>query len=96
MGWFGELRLEWRARREGRRHLTSNIMRVTRAIGGAGTIGHRGLRVVERGGDTFVESFDRRIPPSEFVSQRDRKRSSMPIPLSERCVEDWGRDSTSD
>ena len=36
----------------------------------------------------YVDSFDRRLPPSIFVSERDRTRHQMPIPLVERAIED--------
>lgn len=43
-----------------------------------------------RGSDAYVKSFDRRLPPSEFVSERDRGRANLPIPVAERCLEDRG------
>ena len=39
-------------------------------------------------GDAYVQSFDRRLPPSIFVSERDRVRHGQPMPLVERCIED--------
>ena len=89
MGRLREWRMEWSARRVGRRYVTSNLGRATRAMGGMGVC-HKGLYRIENGGDTYAESFDRRLPPSLFVSERDRRRAGLPIPLSERCLEDWG------
>lgn len=35
-----------------------------------------------------MRSFDQRIPPSIFVSDRDHRRHNQPMPLAERCIED--------
>jgi len=45
---------------------------------------------VDDHGEAYVKSFDPRIPPSLFVSERDRTRYNQPMPLSERCIEDHG------
>ena len=92
MGRLREWRLEWSARRAGRRFVSSNLGRATRAMGGMG-ICHKGLHRIEKGGDTYAESFDRRLPPSIFVSERDRQRANRPIPVAERCLEDWSEPS---
>lgn len=47
-------------------------------------------------GDAYMRSFDRRLPPSLHVSERDRTRANMPIPLVERCIEDWKADAGED
>ena len=39
----------------------------------------------------YVESFDRKVPPSIFVSERERSRHNIPIPLSERMVSEHSR-----
>ena len=93
MGWFNEFKLEWRARRAGRVHLENNIGRATRDIAGpTGWVVSPTWEAVDKSGDTYVKSFDRRLPPSTFVSERDRLRANMPMPLVERCIEDWGQD----
>lgn len=38
------------------------------------------------GSNAFVKSFDPRIPPSIFVSERDRTRLNHPVPLPERLI----------
>ena len=94
MGWFKEFRLEWRARRDGRKHLDNHIKRATREIAGpTGWVVSRTWDAVDKGGDAYVKSFDPRLPPSTFVSERDRRRANMPMPLAERCIEDWGTDN---
>lgn len=47
---------------------------------------------MEKGSDAYVKSFDPKVPPSIFVSKRDMTRGNIPIPLVERCIEDWGQD----
>lgn len=44
---------------------------------------------MEKGSDAYVKSFDPKVPPSIFVSKRDLTRENIPIPLVERCIEDW-------
>jgi hypothetical protein len=36
--------------------------------------------------NAYIESFDRRVPPSIFVSERERSRHNIPIPLIERMI----------
>ncbi len=43
---------------------------------------------MQEGKEAYVDSFDRRLPPSIFVSERDRRRHNIPIPLVERVIED--------
>lgn len=60
------------------------------------TIGRNGYAlsgsydVIADGQKAYGESFDPRLPPSLFVSERDRTRSGMAMPLVERCIEDHG------
>lgn len=49
----------------------------------------RGWDAMAKGSAAYVKSFDRRLPPSLFVSERDRTRANIPIPLVERCLEDF-------
>lgn len=91
MGWRS-FTTEWKARRVGRRHLVSDISRSARdVIGPTGWMWSNGWDAMTKGSDAYVKSFDRRIPPSIFVSERDRTRNNIPIPLVERCIEDWSR-----
>ncbi len=81
---------EWKARRAGAKYLENDIGRSARhIIGPTGAMYSNGWRYLERDGSKYLESFDRRIPPSLHISQRDRTRFNMPIPLVERCIEDW-------
>ena len=99
VGWFAgfksgmrELRAEWRARRDGRRHVHNPISHATRDITGpTGWVWSNAWDEVDKSGDAYVQSFDRRLPPSTFVSERDRKRANQPMPVAERCIEDWGK-----
>ncbi len=94
MGRMRELLAEWKARRQGRRFAGASIRRSARDIvGPTGNMFSRGWDLLDRDGEKYLESFDRRIPPSEFVSKRDRTRHSIPIPLSERCLEDAGTEA---
>jgi len=89
MGWF-TFKQEWLARRSGRRYLENHLGRSAREIiGPTGWMWSRGWDAMAEGSAAYLESFDRRIPPSEFVSERDRTRWNMPIPVVERCIEDW-------
>lgn len=91
MGWRS-LTSEWKARRAGRRHLASHIYRSARdVIGPTGAMWSNGWDAMAKGSDAYIKSFEPKIPPSIFVSARDRTRGNIPIPLVERCIEDWAR-----
>lgn len=93
MGWFRELLDEMKARRAGRRHLSNDIARSARDITGPIGWAHSpSWRKLESDGTAYLKSFDPRVPPSLHISARDRSRHNLPIPLVERCVEDWGKD----
>ncbi len=48
---------------------------------------------VEKSSEAYLAYFDRRLPPSTHVSERDRLRHRGPVPLSERAIRDWRTDS---
>lgn len=80
---FKEGWAELRARREGRRHVPNNIRRASREIAGpTGWTVSKTWHAVDQHGDDFVQSFDRRLPPSTFVSERDRRRANRPVPVA--------------
>lgn len=88
-GWFEELREEIRSRRRGRRYASSNLPKAAREIiGPTGWNVSRSWDAMAEGRDAYVESFENRLPPSLFVSERDRTRANLPIPVIERCLED--------
>jgi len=90
MGWLSEFMVEWKARRAGRRSLDHGIRKATRDITGpTGWVVSGTWEQLDKKGDVYMKSFDRRLPPSLHVSERDRTRANMPIPLVERCIEDW-------
>jgi hypothetical protein len=88
-GWVAELR----ARRAGQRALKSKNFRAVRHIvGPTGNMFSNGWDKMAEGADAFNRSFEPRIPPSLHISHRDSTRVNMPMPLSERCIEDWQTD----
>lgn len=80
---------EWRARRAGLKTLErGRIFRAARDIvGPTGWMWSRGWEAMDQGREAYVESFEDRLPPSLFVSHRDRTRHNIPIPLVERMIE---------
>lgn len=83
------LYVEWQARRAGRRGVHSSIHRATRDVTGpTGWVFSATWDKLDQHGEAYVRSFDPRIPPSIFVSERDRLRYNQPMPLVERCIED--------
>lgn len=86
--------IELKARSAGRRAMNSSlgrpIGRTTRDITGPmGTAFSNAYAKLDEHGDAYMRSFDNRIPPSLFVSERDRVRATQPMPMAERCIEDW-------
>lgn len=90
---------EWAARRRGSKHVDRDIQRAARDLAGPlGNVFSNGWDTIhgENAAREYVESFDRRLPPSEFVSERDRLRSNRPIPTAERCLESFGESAAKD
>jgi hypothetical protein len=81
---------EWAAHRAGRKPINnSDIRKATRHIvGPTGYMLTKSVDKVGEHGDAYLKSFDDRIPPSLFVSERDRTRLNQPIPLVERAISD--------
>ena len=87
--WLKDLWVELRARRAGRRGVDSTIHKAARDVTGpTGWMFSGAWDKLDEYGDAYVQSFDRRLPPSIFVSERDRVRHGQPMPLVERCIED--------
>ncbi|MDE0374857.1 MAG: hypothetical protein OXK16_02705 [bacterium] len=81
---------EWAARREGARHLPRDIFTAARHIVGPTGYAFSGAwQRLDEDGAKYLRSFDPRIPPSVFLSPSDLTRSVHPVPLAERCIEDW-------
>lgn len=92
--WIRDMWQELRARQAGRRGMSTDIARATRDVTGpTGWVFSNAWQQLDDHGDAYMRSFDRRIPPSIFVSERDRMRHGQPIPVSERCLEDHNRKS---
>jgi hypothetical protein len=96
MSKLSELVADWRSRREGRRHVPNNIGRQARDVTGAlGFAYSRAWDLVATNGDAYTRSFgERRMPPSLHVSNRDRLRAGLAVPLPERCIEDFAKPAT--
>ena len=81
---------EWVAHRAGRRPINhSDIRKATRHIvGPTGYMLTKSVDKVASDGAAYLKSFDDHIPPSLFVSERDRTRLHQAMPLSERAIHD--------
>ena len=89
-----DLGAEWMARREGAGQLSREIFTAARhIIGPTGYQWSGAWRRLEEDGPAYLRSFDPRIPPSVFLSPSDLTRSVHPVPVAERCIEDWSRSS---
>ena len=83
------------ARREGARLLPREIHTAARhIIGPTGFQWSDAWKRLEEDGTAHLRSFDPKIPPSAFLSPSDLTRSNHPVPLVERCIEDWREGST--
>lgn len=91
------LRDEWLARRAGRRKLESDLPRSARDIvGPTGWMWSKGWDEMAKHQAAYVKSFDRRVPPSIFISERERSRYNIPIPLVERMIAERAADEKRD
>lgn len=96
MGWKS-FKAEWLARRAGRRSIESDLARSARdVIGPTGWMWSSGWDAMAENAKAYVGSFDRRLPPSIFVSESDRRRHQIPIPLVERMLERYGETEESE
>ena len=81
---------ELKARRAGRLAMSSDIYRTAREIAGpTGNIFSNGWQQLEDGQSAYMKSFDRRLPPSLHISERDAVRAGRAMPIAERCIEDY-------
>lgn len=87
MSWKS-FKTEWLARRAGRRSLDKSdlAMSAREIVGPTGWMWSRGWDLMAEHQKAYVKSFDRRLPPSTFVSERERSRHNIPIPYVERMV----------
>jgi hypothetical protein len=93
--WIREFWLELRARSAGRKAMgpDKSTFRTARGIVGATGGSFSGAwDLLEKDDGAYLRSMDaeRAIPPSLFVSERDRVRLGQAMPLAERCIEDHG------
>jgi len=81
------LRAAWRWRRPDAPGDRRDLQRSARDVmGPLGTGFSNAWDEMAKGSEAYVKSFDRRIPPSIFVSERDRSRFGQPMPLVERRI----------
>jgi hypothetical protein len=93
--WFRDFWTELRARSAGRKAMGNDrsMFKAARGIVGAtGWSFSNAYDLLEKDGGAYVRSMEREpmLPPSLFVSERDRTRYGEPMPLVERCIEDHG------
>ncbi len=90
MSRWSEFREEWKARKAGSKHAPKEFSTAARDL--SGRLGFGTTRLwdhVEEGQTAYKESFDRRLPPSLHISERDRIRAGEPIPRQERMMGDF-------
>lgn len=75
-------------------HDTGTFQAARGITGATGASFSSAYDLLERDGDAYLRSLesDPVIPPSLFVSERDRLRHNRAVPLVERCLEDLGDD----
>ena len=92
--WLQRTLEEWGARRRGRAHTPWDNARAARdVVGPLGAGFSSQWQQLERNSDAYLKSFDRHLPPSLHISERDRLRHGDPIPLAERAIKDWRDDN---
>lgn len=90
MGRLRKFFRNWRAERSGRVKLPNDMQRATRDLTGpTGFVTSPSWNALAENREAYLASFDRRLPPSLHISERDRVRTGLVVPISERCIEDW-------
>ena len=85
-----ESRSEITARRAGRRGIVAPKVNTSRHIAGiTGNLMSNGFERIAESSKAYEKSFDPHIPPSAHISYNDMQRQNVPVPLSERCIEEW-------
>ena len=86
---LGSFISEWKARRAGRQSMErTDLSRAAReVVGPTGWMWSKGWEMMNEGKEAYVKSFDKRLPPSLFVSERDRtrQRCERASPVGVRC-----------
>lgn len=95
--WFKEFWAEMRARSLGRKAMGNDKSTFKSARATMGAIGlnrSNAWDYLENDNGAYLRSMEKEpmLPPSLFVSERDRTRHGNPMPLVERCIEDHGSD----
>lgn len=95
--WINATVTEWAARRTGRRHTPRDNATAARDVTGPlGAPMSVAYDELERSSKAYMKSFDRRLPPSIHISERDRIRHGDAIPMAERAIADWKTDNRTD
>lgn len=85
-----ECYLEVKARRAGRRGIPQPKVNSPRQIAGiTGALMSNGFDRIAEGSKAYEKSFDPHIPPSVHISYNDMRRQNVPVPLAERCIDEW-------
>lgn len=71
---------------------TSTFRAARGIVGATGSSFSGAWDLLDKEGDAYLRSLEREptLPPSLFVSERDRVRHNQAVPLAERCIEDDG------
>lgn len=93
--WFRETWAELRARSAGRKAMGNDKSTFQSTRGAMGAIGmnfSNAWELLEKDNGAYLRSLQKEavLPPSIFVSERDRLRHGDATPLVERCIEDHG------
>ena len=87
---FRETWIEIKARRAGRAGVPRPKINSPRQIAGiTGALFSNGFDRIMEGQKAYEKSFEPHIPPSVHISYNDMRRQNVPVPLAERCIEDW-------
>ena len=82
--------IEIKARRAGRAGIVKPKVNSARQIAGiTGALMSNGFDRIAESSEAYEKSFEPHIPPSVHVSYNDMRRQNVPIPLAERCIENW-------
>ena len=83
--------IDWLDRRAARRVQKGPTSITARDIAGAtGWVRSNAWDKIAEGSEAYAKSFDPRVPPSLHISHRDATRHNIPMPVPERCLEDFG------
>ena len=87
--------LDWLDRRATRRvHKGATSLTARDIAGATGWVRSNAWDKIAEGSEAYAKSFSPRVPPSLHISHRDATRHNIPIPVPERCLEDYDNTTT--